>query len=134
MWSAVAELGKLLADIRDLLEVILGSLISLLVSQYYFRRQLRLELLIRFTKLVTARKRYMLSTLGLREKDTFPDYVKDAMVDYKGYFEVYLPEGDIASVHRQAGELAQKEILEHPEQFEPITPAHAGKDAGMGHP
>jgi hypothetical protein len=134
MWDALGELGKLLASIRDLLEVVLGSLISLAVAKYYFRRQLHLELMIRFAKLTIAYKRYSLSQMKLREKDSFPDYVHEAMAEYKEYFDVYLPEGDIASSYSQAMKLAQNKILEHPEKFEPMTPADAHNEAGTGRP
>ena len=128
MWSAMKTVSDVLAPLLDLFEVLLGGLISLLVTEVYFRRQLKLdkrkqkaEVLLRFSKLVRAYKRHMLSGLKRREEGTFPDYVKDARDEYETYHNLFLPgvEGGGSSSTRQAQELAQAEIEKHPDKFVP---------------
>lgn len=140
MWNALAVVREALAPYRDLLVgSAIGSATSIVIAELYFQRQRRrdkekekAEVLLRFEKLTRAYKRHFLSSLGRRENEAFPDYVKDAMVEYRTYHDIYRQEGDVAGSYSQAMKLAQMEMQEHPKKFEMIIPADAHKEVGKG--
>jgi hypothetical protein len=125
MWEVLVKLCSVVSPYRDLLNVLLGSLISVpvslwasrRVSEEYFKKQRAIdrakekaEVLLRFNKLVRAFKKWQTEMPGQSKQRAFPDYVKDAMDEYKTYHDIYLPEGDVMSSYRQAAIIARKEI------------------------
>jgi hypothetical protein len=94
----------------NLFGVLCGAAISILVSRYYFRRQFKAEILLRYAKLVMAYKRDQLNEMGFSEPNTFSDSVKVAMAEYKTYLEAFDSRLDVNEMYRQALNTARDEI------------------------